>query len=475
MQDVKRYDMAVIVAPAILYNFKNYKNLIGWLKSIGVKLVYDISFGADITTWAYLKLYEENANQSIISQPCPVIVNYIEHFEPSLLQNLAPVHSPTLCAAIYLKKYQGFDGKIAMLSPCIAKETEFLDPNTQNYVNYNVTVSHLKQYLSDNKIHLEDFPHSDFDNIQSNLGYTFSRPGGLKENVDFYTNSGVWIKQTEGVEHFMEYLQEYKNRKKLNKPIPQLVDILNCIKGCNCGTGTNNDVELDDIDFETNKLKKDFLRKEQNRAEQNPLFVMFEKELNPKDFARQYEDKSALRKPIKKKGEQEIAEAIKKVYKDLGKDTWEKQHHNCNACGFHTCENFAKAVAEDRAIINSCYYFAYAALHTKLVNIEETLNVNLGKTVSKLQEIEVNQGVLKGVAKNINLIAINASIEAASAGAYGKGFTVVASEIKKLADRSKVVIGATTKTNNEIKEQIEILKSSLDELLKLDLLVTEAE
>jgi len=50
LSDVGKFEMAVIVAPAILHTFKNYKNLFGYLKSLGVNFIYDISFGADITT-----------------------------------------------------------------------------------------------------------------------------------------------------------------------------------------------------------------------------------------------------------------------------------------------------------------------------------------------------------------------------------------------------------------------------------------
>ena len=128
---------------------------------------------------------------SLISQPCPVIVNYIEKYEPSLIPNLAPVHSPTLCTAIYLKKYKKFDGKIAMLSPCIAKSVEFNDPNTSGFVNYNVTISKLKEYIEKYHINIESYPATEFDNDESYLGFAFSRPGGLKENVDYYTNSSV--------------------------------------------------------------------------------------------------------------------------------------------------------------------------------------------------------------------------------------------------------------------------------------------
>ncbi|HEY5561094.1 MAG TPA: hypothetical protein VIK72_04920 [Clostridiaceae bacterium] len=45
--------ISVIAVPAIRINFNNYKNLFGYLKSLGVNVIYDVSFGADITVWAY--------------------------------------------------------------------------------------------------------------------------------------------------------------------------------------------------------------------------------------------------------------------------------------------------------------------------------------------------------------------------------------------------------------------------------------
>lgn len=360
-----RQAISVVMAPAFRVNFGDYRRFIGTLKGLGVNKAVDVSFGADITTWAYLKSIREKNLASVIAQPCPAVVNYVEKYRHDLVSRLAPVHSPTLCAAVYLKKYARCQDRIAFISPCIAKIDEFADPNTGGYVSYNVTYEGLRDWFERRGIDPSRSAPMDFDNPEAWLGAVYSRPGGLRENVEALA-ADAWVRQVEGPAHAYPYLEEYSDRVREGKPLPLLVDILNCTNGCNLGTATGKRVSIDDADLCLNceKRERSAARGEAGASRQEELFAWFDAHLSLEDFARTYTSRPVtIRTPD--------ADSLERIFGEMRKFSEEDRKIDCSACGYQTCREMAAAIFSGINARQNCIKFTQSEISVEAENIRE--------------------------------------------------------------------------------------------------------
>lgn len=364
--------ISVLWAPAFAANYPGqYQRILGGLKRLGANRIISVSFGADITTWGYVKYISEHHFTGGISQPCPAIVNYIEHYIPELIPRLVPVHSPMMCAAIYAKKYLHLTDRLAFISPCIAKKSEINDPNTYGYISYNVTFDHLAKYAAKHNIMADPA----LNEIEYGLGSIYPMPGGLKENVYWFCGEDVFIRQIEGEKHAYHFLEDYKERVLHNKALPFMVDALNCAQGCIYGTGIEEEkAKGDDILYELQRIREASKSRSAKSAwARGATPAKRLKNLNRQfshlkldDFIRRYTDKSAGNK-VKIPEERQLAD----IFRDMNKTTRDKTAINCSACGYSTCRDMATAIFNECNNKTSCIHYVKDLAEEEKLRVEQ--------------------------------------------------------------------------------------------------------
>lgn len=103
-------------------------------------------------------------------------------------------------------------------------------------------------------------------------------------------------------------------------------------------------------------------------------------------------------------------------------------------------------------------------VNTLKEEIEVKLNIALEQS-KIVSEIDVLSEAIMGITERTTLLALNAAIEAARAGEAGKGFSVVANEIRNLAEQSKDAVVRIKEVTKEVTNAVSNLSSSAGSLL----------
>lgn len=370
ISNLSKQKMIILVAPAIKSVFPDkWKGILDWFRKKGC-IIYDVSLGADICTWAHLRAIELGKVGNVITQPCAAIVKYIEIYQPRLLRNLSPIHSPISCVATYIKKYMKQSNPIAVLSPCIAKKTEFKETGL---VDYNITFQKLNDYFERNDIKIpsnsiHDFEYQ-FDDQQGQVGAVYPRPGGLRDNLWLH-NPDINITTSEGVHKVYPELDMYANMPEYKHP--EVFDVLSCEFGCNVGPASGTSQTVFDVMSTMREVEKEAKKRRKTtgpfRFGEDKLFKRFDEMLDIADFMRNYTPMNPSPVPTGKQ--------LDAVFELMGKHTEADRNYNCHACGYRSCREMAIAICRGLNTPENCIVHAKSVLlarHSELAEQHERL------------------------------------------------------------------------------------------------------
>jgi two-component system NtrC family sensor kinase len=350
--------------PAEFYDFNDYRQLVGVIKSFGFSHVTEVSFGADLVARYYKE--QLNLDMPAISSDCPAIVAYIERYAPDLTSKLATVVSPMVAMARVVRKHYGDDAKLVFIGPCLAKKAE------SDEIDAALTFREIREMIENERINISKITPADFDPPIGGRGAIFPLSHGLlntmEVNEDILTEN---VLVAGGRANFQDALREFEQGNLEGHHLHLL-----CCEGCILGPGMSPYPN-------TTPTSQRFAKKARIIGYANHKMSILDKEqwqanldeYSKLDFSRKFEprDMRSVRPPN---------EQIKDVLYKMGKYS-QQDHLNCGACGYDSCEEHAIAIINGLAETEMCLPYSIEKLHKyirelniskeKLANVQEAL------------------------------------------------------------------------------------------------------
>lgn len=373
-----------IVAPSFPAEFSditNYRLFVSKVRELGFEVVSEVAFGADLVARKYKEIIQANGNKRFISSDCPAIVSYIEKYHPNLVHNLAPVASPMVAMARVMKKKYGADNNIVFIGPCIAKKSE------SDEVDEMLTFRELREVFEEQKLYSKKLEPTEFDPPLSGRGAIFPVSRGLLQTAgikdDVFDGS---IIVAEGRIDFQEAIKEFEGGKITSRHLELL-----CCEGCIVGPGTSKHGRQ----YERRILVHNYVQQKIENFDKETWKTQIEQY---KDI-----DLTVGFKPDDTRITAPTREEMDKVLKTMGKYE-DKDHLNCGACGYDTCEAHAIAIVKGLAENEMCLPYTIEKLHNsvKELAVSNEKLVSMQQTLKQTEKMASMGQLSAGIAHELN-------------------------------------------------------------------------
>ncbi len=326
-----------VVAPSFPAAFPDVKpeKIIGAIYQLGFQHVWPVAIGADMISRNYAKMAMKESIVTLISTPCPAIVNYIEKHHPALIMFLAPIVSPMIATGRLIRAMHNKGVKIVFIGPCIAKKSEKDDLKVAGIIDEVLTYGELSQMFDEKAIDFSSVSEREMEGPLPGRGALFPISGGLLYTADLKSdilNNDIII--TEGPDRVLEVL----HRVEEGNIQARFLDLLFC-QGCIDGPAIQQELSV----FVRKDIVANYVRRKLNEYNDTKQSIQSLPSINlERRFTKQT---VSLRVPT----EEDIRNILQSINKYHPEDEL-----NCGACGYETCRLKAIAVFQGRAEAEMC-------------------------------------------------------------------------------------------------------------------------
>ncbi len=366
--------VAAIVGPSISGEFDDitdYRKFVQMIRHLGFDYVNEVSFGVDIISQEYKKLFDDFKGKHYITSICPPIVSLIEKFHPELIDNLAPLSSPMIATAKVVHKIYGEDTKVIFIGPCIAAKNDIKNNKEWSEVDEVLTFVELRQLFEEFNIKENNLEFSDFDSPLGYKGSLFPISNGILQAADIDESllTGK-VTTAEGKSNILAAVSQFEQSVDY---IKQNFNLFYC-EGCLMGPGTS-------------RGGKKFIRRTLVTEYANKRLCDFDledwkkniKTFDTFDHSRGFQvNDQRLPEPTE--------DEIQEVLKVIGKADYD-DNVGCEACGYKSCRDFAYSVSKGLAKPDMCITFSLKNKQEYIKALKKS-NDDLAKIQNQLKQSE---------------------------------------------------------------------------------------